>query len=298
MGKSDKQKVELDDAQTLGELLNDEVQSALEEGGGQVVGVTLESGMDLAEATAAIREARESCAKKQASLHRRASLGDVVAGITHQSRNIMTGVLSFSQIARHKNEEPELERLLQNIETESNRCVELMNQILTLARARESSTNGSYEQFSLAEIMDSACRLSEPKIREGDVRLENLVSDSSLKVMGNKLALRGVFVNLLRNAGDATPSGGLIRMSTTSDDDFIVVHCDDSGPGVLPEHRSSVFEASYTTKAPGQGTGLGLAVTRQVVLEHSGDVAVEESSLGGARFVVRLPKPSGKEEAR
>jgi signal transduction histidine kinase len=116
--------------------------------------------------------------------------------------------------------------------------------------------------------------------------------------MGDKLALRGVFVNLLRNAGDATPSGGLIRMSITPDDDFVIVHCDDSGPGVLPENRSAVFDASFTTKRAGQGTGLGLAVSRQVILEHKGEVAVEESALGGARFVVRLPKSARKEEAR
>lgn len=298
MSNSDKQEFELKDLKAIADLLSHEAHAALESSGSQVVGVRVEGSTDLAQTTSLVSEVREAYDENQASLKRRASLGDVVAGITHQSRNIMTGVLSFSQIARHRNSDPKLSKLLESIENESMRCVELMNQILTLARSREATINGSYEQMSLAETIVSACRLSQPRMANNDIRIENSLGDSTLEILGDKNALRDVFVNLLRNATDATPGGGVIRVSAEFVDEFAVVYFDDSGPGVAPEDREMVFEASFTTKRAGQGTGLGLAVSRQVVIEHKGDLLIEDSPLGGARFVVRLPRAVEKGETR
>jgi signal transduction histidine kinase len=252
--------------------------------------VTLETSLSPEEVAAQIAQARTRQAELQVDLLRRASLGDVVAGITHQSRNIMTGVLSFSQIACHRNSDPKLEKLLENIHKESSRCVELMNQILTLARSREVHASNVYVRVLLAETISSACRLAEPAMDAREIRLENDISDTDLEVIGDGGALRDLFLNLLRNATEATPDGGSIRVSAEVVNETIRLSFEDSGEGIAPEARDKVFDPGFTTKGAGEGTGLGLAVSKQVALEHKGDIVVDQSSLGGARFLVTLSK--------
>jgi signal transduction histidine kinase len=213
----------------------------------------------------------------------------VVAGIAHQSRNIMTGVLSFAQIARRRNRDEKLGKLVDKIESESFRCVELLSHVLILARSRDAAGGGHLEACPPGLILLSACNLVEPRLSEADVSLAKLEDPALPEVLGDTKALRDVFVNILQNAGDATPSGGSIRVTAETGDDSVSIYFDDTGPGVAPEHRDRIFAPSFTTKGIGKGTGLGLAVSQQVVLEHGGELLVEDSPLGGARFVVVLP---------
>ncbi len=294
---SNKKQVELEDLELISELLSHSVREALEAAGTRVTGVTLQTSQTPAETQTSITAAQEARVESQHDLLRRATLGDLVAGITHQSRNIMTGVLSFAQIACHRNTDPKLETLLDNIHKESNRCVDLMNQILTLARSREVYSNAVYSRVLLAETISSACGLSEPAMKEREIRLENTVSGTDLEISGDNNALRDLFINLLRNAADATPDGGSIRVSAESGDDTVTICFEDSGTGIPIANRESVFEPSFTTKGAGKGTGLGLAVSKQVVLEHRGKIVVDESPLGGARFLITFPKASEEDDA-
>ncbi len=293
---SKKKQVEIGDPELISELLSHVVREALETAGTRVTGVSLQASDTTEETQAIIEQARETQAETQRDLLRRASLGDVVAGITHQSRNIMTGVLSFSQIACHRNADPKLEKLLDNIHKESTRCVELMNQILTLARSREVHSSNVYARVLLAETISSACRLSRPAMEAREISLESSVSDTDLEISGDNNALRDLFINLLRNAADATPDGGCVRVSAEVGDDTLTLCFEDSGAGIPLANRERVFEPSFTTKGAGKGTGLGLAISRQVVIEHKGEIVVDESPLGGARFLITFPKASQEGE--
>ena len=129
------------------------------------------------------------------------------------------------------------------------------------------------------------------------IRLENTVTGTDLEITGDNNALRDLFVNLLRNAADATPEGGLIRVSAEVGEGRITLCYEDSGTGIPIADRERVFEPSFTTKGTGKGTGLGLAVSKQVVIEHKGDIVVDESPLGGARFLITFPKAGEGHEA-
>jgi signal transduction histidine kinase len=102
-----------------------------------------------------------------------------------------------------------------------------------------------------------------------------------------------VWTNLIDNAADAiTASGsvaGVIVLRAQSEDEHVVVEVEDNGPGIAPEVRDRVFEAFYTTKPPGQGTGLGLDTVYAIVVhQHRGTVAVD-SEPGRTTFTVTLP---------
>ncbi len=277
------------------DALLDEVQvEALAKVGIRVARIVLEDGGDPEEAMRVVSELVVS--EEYRSLRKRAALGDAVAGIVHQGRNIMTGVLSFAQVARGRNQLELLESLLLVVEEESSRCVDLLNQALILARSGEQAKQESFEPCALDEILEAAYSVVHPSTVERGVVLRNLSCEEVPTVLGSPTALHDVFINLLRNAIDATPPGGSIKVRARKVPEHVEVAFDDSGPGVAKEDRAKVFTPFYTTKGIGRGTGLGLAVSRQVLIEHGGSLVLEQSVLGGARFVVLLP--TSREEDR
>jgi two-component system, NtrC family, sensor histidine kinase HydH len=96
------------------------------------------------------------------------------------------------------------------------------------------------------------------------------------------------FVSLIGNAIEAMPEGGEVRIWAQLDADFVVAHVDDTGPGIATEIRSTLFQP-FATAGKRNGLGLGLALTRQALIEHGGDLWVDDSPCGGARFSLRLP---------
>jgi two-component system sensor kinase FixL len=96
------------------------------------------------------------------------------------------------------------------------------------------------------------------------------------------------FANLIGNALEAMPSGGEVRIGADMEDGSVVVHVEDNGPGIAPEIRSQLFQP-FVSAGKRNGLGLGLALSRQTVLEHGGDMWVESERGRGARFAFRLP---------
>jgi len=96
-------------------------------------------------------------------------------------------------------------------------------------------------------------------------------------------------MNVLVNAFPAIEGRGTVWIRTRSDGDLVRLEVEDSGPGIMPEHLSKVFEAGFTTKRAGVGTGLGLAISQRIVEEHAGRLTIESEPGRGARFAVELP---------
>jgi PAS domain S-box-containing protein len=99
-----------------------------------------------------------------------------------------------------------------------------------------------------------------------------------------------VVMNLLSNAIDASPEGGVIRVRTRAGGEAVTIEVLDQGLGVAPEIRHRIFDPFFTTKPLGAGTGLGLSISYGIVKEHGGTIAVVDAPGGGARFVVALPR--------
>ncbi len=100
-----------------------------------------------------------------------------------------------------------------------------------------------------------------------------------------------MFFNLITNALEAMPSGGEVRIGATRNRDYVLVAIEDTGPGIPHEICDKVFEP-FVTAGKGNGLGLGLALSRQALLDHRGDMWIEPAA--GARFVIRLPLNGGE----
>jgi signal transduction histidine kinase len=101
--------------------------------------------------------------------------------------------------------------------------------------------------------------------------------------------LNQVWTNLIDNALDAMDGTGTLRMTTRADTDGVVIEIADTGPGMAPEVAARAFDAFYTTKDVGKGTGLGLDIARRIVTERHGGTIAIDSHPGGTRLRVRLP---------
>jgi len=113
--------------------------------------------------------------------------------------------------------------------------------------------------------------------------------------MADPMQLQQVFLNLLINALDAMPDGGTLRIRSgfNAEDAAIRIEIADTGTGVDPQHAQKIFQPFFTTKHG--GTGLGLAVSRQLIEQHGGTLSVADNPGGGAVFVIRLPlQPSSE----
>jgi signal transduction histidine kinase len=119
------------------------------------------------------------------------------------------------------------------------------------------------------------------------VRLEREVAEGLPAVSVDRDQMLQVLLNLVRNATEAMPRGGTLRLSARREGAEVLVSVSDTGPGIPPQDLPRVFEPYFTTKAG--GTGLGLAIAERIVSEHGGRIEAASSPGQGATFTVRLP---------
>jgi signal transduction histidine kinase len=136
--------------------------------------------------------------------------------------------------------------------------------------------------------LDDTLEILRGKLRKGiDVELD--YEDSLPRVLGHGSELNQVWTNIIDNAISAMGDEGALELKAFRDDEWVVVEVADSGPGIPVEDQEKVFDPFYTTKAPGEGAGLGLSISHGIVVEkHHGQISVN-SQPGATRFVVKLP---------
>ena len=118
--------------------------------------------------------------------------------------------------------------------------------------------------------------------------LENITS-RPCRIMANREQLFRALENLLYNAADFTPPEGKITLSLTADEDYAYIAVSDTGCGIPEKDLPNIFRRSYTTRSDKGGQGLGLAITRTIVLEHAGQIDVISTEGEGTTFTIRLP---------
>lgn len=150
------------------------------------------------------------------------------------------------------------------------------------------------ERFDFADLAKARLELFLSAAREKNVEISLSLDQEKLPVLGDRLRLEQVLTNLLSNSLRYTPPGGKILVNAHQRGDELVFSVEDSGPGIPAPEREKVFERLYRLDPSRQsqtgGRGLGLTICREIVHAHNGEIRVDESRLGGAALVVRLPK--------
>ena len=225
--------------------------------------------------------------------HSQQMLRDFVADVSHELRSPLTSIKGFAQAmvdGTAKGEEAQL-KAATVIEDESKRMMRLVEELLEFSRLESGQITMVKEPVDVKELLQQCYEIFLMHAEEKGVNLKTDIEPLP-PVIGDIDRLEQVFSNLLDNALKHTPSGGDINIiARHPNPNFAEISITDTGPGIPAEQMRHVFERFYRAdpSAGKAGAGLGLAIARQIVLAHGGDI-IAKSKLGkGTEFVVRLP---------
>jgi signal transduction histidine kinase len=229
---------------------------------------------------ASIRQAREDLIRQE----RISTIGRLSGSIVHDLRNPLAAIYGGAEMLVDGDLPPShVKRLAGNIYRASRRIQELLQDLMNVSRGK----TGAPEVCRLREVASAACDSLSSMADSQNVTI-TLAIPPEIEVPVDRSRIERAFVNLIANALDAMPQGGAVHIRAVLDEGAAVVHVEDNGPGIAPEIRSRLFQP-FVTAGKRNGLGLGLALSRQAVLEHGGDMWVESFPGHGARFSFRLP---------
>ena len=215
---------------------------------------------------------------------RHSSLGRMSAAIVHEIRNPLGGIRGAAEalesVVPPTHEKAEF---LAIIAREVERLNSLVTDFLQFARPRSSELLPTPP----GEIIESVVKLAGKQASKSQVEIEVKVDHDLPPVMMDAEQMKQVLLNLILNALDAMPDGGRLSISATQIGEELEIVVHDTGKGIDPTVRNSLFSPFVTTKA--RGSGLGLAIAHRLVSQHGGQITADDSTLNGAIFRIRLP---------
>ena len=216
-----------------------------------------------------------------------AALGEMSAAVSHELNQPLAAMKTYLAGARLLMQRNRLEEALSSF----GRIDDLIERMGAITRQLKSYARKGQQQFSpfdMGEALASALSMMEPQLRQRQVQINRILPDVPVQVMGDRMRIKQVLVNLLRNAIDATKSERNPKVDIIlSAGETATLTVRDNGPGI--EDLDALFEPFYTTKQPGDGVGLGLAISSGIVTDLGGRLTARNGQNGGAVFEMQLP---------
>ncbi len=222
---------------------------------------------------------------------RLASVGRLAAGVAHEIGNPVTGIACLAQNLRYETENPDIIETADQILSQTDRVSRIVATLVSFSHAGRQSAQ-DFQAVSLRACAQEAINLLSLQKEKPPVRFVNQLP-TDLTVFADAQRLIQVFVNLLSNSRDASPTYGDIIVAGERHGAYVEFSVTDYGSGIAPEYIDRVFEPFFTTKEPGQGTGLGLAMVYSIVEDHQGTLDIVSpahlDTQNGTRFIINLP---------
>jgi two-component system sensor histidine kinase HydH len=211
-------------------------------------------------------------------------MGRLAAGLAHEIRNPLNSIRLTVQLLEHRLKSNAIRpQDLATIRSEVDRMSSLLNDLLDLQRSRQPQIT----MQKVIPVVEHSLELIEKQAEMQGIAIRLEANDRDLRARFDSQQLTQALVNLLLNALEAAPAGGLISVQAWNEDGSVQVAVEDNGPGLNLEQRDHLFEAFYSTKP--NGTGLGLAVSRELLRSQGGDLIYSPAEQG-ARFVIALSR--------
>jgi len=247
-----------------------------------------------------LSEARERVAKEThariAALEqlrhadRLTTVGKLASGIAHELGTPLNVVAARAKMIEHQESSgDEIIDDARAIREQAKRMTSIIRQLLDFARRKRAEK----QLHDIAEIVTKTLSLLASLAKKSAVRLDGPSADQPVLAPVDAGQIEQVITNLVMNAIQAQPEGGVVRVSVepvgTAEERSVVIVIEDDGPGVSEEIKQHIFEPFFTTKDVGEGTGLGLSVVYGIVQEHDGTIELDSETGKGSRFTVTLP---------
>jgi PAS domain S-box-containing protein len=220
-----------------------------------------------------------------------ASIGLLSAGVAHEINNPLETIYNYIDLLRLKVRDEGLSDTLVRLEEEVAGIEHIVGNLIAFSEDRAVEV----ERLDLVDLVDTLASLVLPNARKRGIALEMPKPDRALPVAANRAEMKQVVLNLMKNALDAMPDGGLLRIGLGSEREegieWAVLRVEDSGSGIPEESRDRMFVPFYSTKSQAEGhMGLGLSITYGIILRLRGRIDVENLQPRGCRFTVRIPR--------
>jgi signal transduction histidine kinase/ActR/RegA family two-component response regulator len=242
---------------------------------------------------------QERIREQFAQMEKLSALGELASGVAHDFNNTLAGILGRAQLTLMRTQDPEVVRSLRIIVKSAQDGAHTVKRIQDFARQRRDK---DFELVAIDQLLLDTIEITRPRWKNSaeannvQIRFESRISTNAF-IMGDESELREVLVNIIFNAVDAMPEGGLIALSAEESGGSVSVSISDTGTGMSEEVRSRIFDPFYTTKGKA-GLGLGLAVSYGIVSRHDGNIDVESEVGRGTAFRITLPKAEAESVAR
>ena len=224
-----------------------------------------------------------------------AAFGELGAGIAHEIKNPLAGILGLSQLSMRdvKPDDPVYENITR-IEFETKRCKDIIDNLMRFARQEKVR----FVPVDVNSVVINAIMIVDHQLTINGVKIEQDLADGLPKIMGNGNQIQQIVMNFMINAQQAmADSPGRVHVLTSlAENDQVEIRVSDDGPGMPIEIQEKIFQPFFTTKEAGKGTGLGLSVTYGIIKDHKGTVTVESAPGEGATFIVRFPAVKDSEQ--
>jgi len=229
-----------------------------------------------------LRTSRDELAKRE----RESAWKEMAKQIAHEIRNPLTPMKLSIQHVRQafKDQAPEREEILQRVTQTVIDQIEALSRIATEFSNFARMPERKYERVGIDALLRETIDVF--KDIQGITFIDQLASPE-VKVIADSDQLRGVFINIIRNAIQAIEKEGTITITTSHEGRICMIMFSDTGPGIQDEIRTKIFEPNFSTKS--EGMGIGLAIARRVIEDHGGKITCQSERGKGTTFEIRLP---------
>jgi PAS domain S-box-containing protein len=222
---------------------------------------------------------------------RMATIGTTLAGVAHELNNPLAAIMGFTQLLLKKTWPSEDRAALETINHEAIRSATIVKDLLALARKRDVEKR---VRTDVNDVVGYIARTRRYALETAGITCQLSLDPGLPAIYGDRAQLEQVIINLINNAEHALTAGhaqrrGQIRLRTRHGERGVIIEVEDDGPGIPHEQHQQIWDPFWTTKAEGEGTGLGLSVVHGIVSDHGGTISVEDAPGTGARFVICLP---------
>jgi signal transduction histidine kinase len=241
---------------------------------------SVQRNQELAEINTRLREMQMQLVRSE----KLAAIGQLTAGIVHDVKNPLAAIQGMTDILRNDPSlSGEARQDISIIHTSALKATKIVTDLLKFAR----QTPPELKSQDLRETVYTALYLNRYMMREGRVKLIVEIPDSPIIALYDAVQMEQVFINLIQNAVQAMPQGGILKVTLAMENPFTRLEFIDTGAGIPPENLKRIFDPFYTTKA--SGTGLGLSTSYGIVASHHGEIHVQSQVGKGSRFTLLLP---------
>jgi PAS domain S-box-containing protein len=212
-----------------------------------------------------------------------AAIGRVVAGVAHEIRNPLFGISAIGQIFERDLTDPAHLELTRALLAETKRLNHLVEELLIYGRPMKLKR----EETDLRVLWEEVLDLQRDELQRKGIAVSGDYAVRHPVAYFDPYQIRQVFLNLLRNAIEATPDKGSIEITMLLADNFLLFRVADTGSGIPAANLEHVSDLFYTTKP--KGTGLGLAICRKIMQDHGGDITIDSAEGRGTTVTIKLP---------